>query len=179
MTTTDVQEQAIKILDGMAGIVQREMLKAGLYLSHHVVRQDLADAGSLCHGHEVCAVGAMWLAGGIQPVVDMSTQCWRLPYTSPSEREPVLSRDPALALAYNTMNELGEQELENFEWRGSGMYEGGMEKFFEHYVGHSEDYREDQEDTGEDERLAEARTLMLELIARAKHQIAQLELADA
>lgn len=61
---------ASEVLAGLRGIVEREQLDHAGYVSHEIDRE-LAESGALCRGHRACAVGATWLAGGIEPTAHM------------------------------------------------------------------------------------------------------------
>ncbi len=55
------------ILDRMAQIVDNDMLVRGDYVENEVTRPDLAESGAICGGHRACAIGSLWIAGGLDP----------------------------------------------------------------------------------------------------------------
>jgi hypothetical protein len=57
---------AAEVLDNMETIVRNEMVQHVGYVTDTVVRHDLAESGSICRGHQACAVGSLWLAGGVE-----------------------------------------------------------------------------------------------------------------
>jgi hypothetical protein len=118
-----VQDDAIKILDGIEEIARNQMLVRGLYITDEVVRPDLAEAHSICGGRQACMVGSMWIAAGFVSWQEGGDNCLipelpgvtteRLPDgTTYSEEYEGSTRTAAfsaagrrdLALAYQTMN---------------------------------------------------------------------------
>lgn len=63
---------ALDALDGMRGIVEREMVGTGLYASYEVQDRKLLEAGAICGGRRYCAIGSIIVGGGVQPYQDMA-----------------------------------------------------------------------------------------------------------
>lgn len=63
------------------------------------------ESPSYCGGRRVCAIGALWLAAGIQPSY-ITSGCWEVPGTgdSSNRRDRFLDDRPALRLAYDAVN---------------------------------------------------------------------------
>lgn len=55
---------ALNALDGMAQIVNNDMLVRGAYVSDDF---DPKMSDSICGGHKYCALGALWVGAGISP----------------------------------------------------------------------------------------------------------------
>ena len=122
-----VQDDAIKILDGIEQIARNQMLVRGVYITDEVVRPDLAEAHTICGGRQACMVGSMWIAAGFIKWEDThengilipelpGVTVNRLPDGKPivrgdseedwyvSKRELAIRTRPDLKLAYDTMN---------------------------------------------------------------------------
>jgi hypothetical protein len=56
----------IEVLDGMEEMVHNEMVQRIGYISLRTYKPELAEAGAICLGHMACAVGSLWLAGGVE-----------------------------------------------------------------------------------------------------------------
>ncbi len=114
-----VQDDAIKILDGIEEISRNQMLVRGTYITD-VVDQDLAAAHSICGGRQACMVGSMWIAAGVWIMHNGEMELpgvtiHKMPngsgivysdYPNMNMREIVLTTRPDLKLAYDTMNEV-------------------------------------------------------------------------
>src|SRR3954470_14749062 len=64
MASAVTKRQALKALAGMQEIVEHDMLIHGEYATG-VVDDELAAEGAICGGRKYCAVGALWVGGGV------------------------------------------------------------------------------------------------------------------
>lgn len=100
-----IEEQALKNLDNMQEIVEGEMLIRGSYISPKI--QVPEREGAICGGRRACALGSLYLAAGIDPVLD-DLGYSDLDNTAPSERYLEFQERPYLGLAYDAMNKAAE-----------------------------------------------------------------------
>ena len=111
--TDDIKNQAIAILDNMREIVRNDMLLRGQYLTDHVARPDLKEQGAVCGGHQACAVGSLYLAGGVKPRRyrdHWGEYVYELPGVEAGHaRRRYLRRKPALRAAYDALNAAAER----------------------------------------------------------------------
>lgn len=97
------RNKALDTLSGMSQIVKNEMITPNQYVGP-VVDQDLAEAGAICGGRKACAVGSLWIAGGVK--VEYSGHgAPGLPGVEEYQRENFLRPRPGLRLAYDSLNE--------------------------------------------------------------------------
>lgn len=134
--TSEKQRQSIlKLLSNMRQIAKNEMLARGVYLSDEVVNPDLADQGAICGGHQACAVGSMYLAGGQRPKRD-DTFLWTLEGVDYDERADFLRHRPVLRGAYDALNEAADRycvrnNIHLDDWMCLPPRAGTMERLFE------------------------------------------------
>lgn len=134
----EVRAEAVKIFEGMEQIIRNEMLARGVYITAYVVNPDLAESGAICGGHQACMVGSMWIAAGVKAEVvddgDGYGPIFYLPGTEGRVREEFLAKRPALRLAYDAMNELSRQFVDEHDLIGDITYSetwGMMESLYE------------------------------------------------
>lgn len=129
--TERVRERAISALDGMRSIVRAEMLTQGEYIESEI--SNPRRLASLCGGRKHCAVGSLWVGGGIRPHVTPGGAV-HLPGTSSWEREAFLRRRPALRVAYNALNEAARDFADSHDIALHG-FDNGIEGLFENFYG--------------------------------------------
>jgi hypothetical protein len=107
MPSAVTKRQALKALAGMQEIVEHDMLIHGEYSTSFVVDHKLAAEGAICGGRKYCAVGALWVGGG----VSMRNDGWdyALPGVNVYERENFLRPRHGLRLAYETLNQVAQE----------------------------------------------------------------------
>lgn len=140
--TAEVRAEAVKIFEGMEQIIRNEMLVRRVYITEHVVNLDLAESGAICGGHQACMVGSMWIAAGVRMERDAEGFLDLPGVTAGHERKEFLAEHPALRLAYETMNELSRQFMEErnlFDYVSYREVRGMMESLYE-----SHDYNYNQ-----------------------------------
>lgn len=165
MPAASTKTRALRALAGMRTIIENEMLCHGVYVSDEV--EDPEKAGQLCGGRHMCAVGSLWVGGGVKVIIDPTWHDAQLPGTESDDRDDFLKHRPGLRLAYEAMNAAAK------EWADAhGVYVvdedmtylGYMEYLFEvglpSHVGY-DDYRNPAPPE-------EARSIMLSLIDRAE-----------
>ncbi len=135
VSVNEVRFGALKALDGMLAITHNEMLRRGCYLSEDVVDHELAAEGALCHGHQACAVGALWLGAGVELEYGKDGSAW-LPgvdfaWTGDGPRERLLAKMPALKLAYDAMNVVSQNYIDEFDLIVTEQFSAPMEQLFE------------------------------------------------
>lgn len=127
------KQQAIDALNGMATIVRAEMVEQGIYISEEIVDPDRADA--ICGGRKACAIGSLWLGGGIKPDIleGPSGEIWdvRLPGTEQSDRNDFLHPRHGLRVAYNALNESAEAYMERHNPSLDTQFDAPIERLFE------------------------------------------------
>jgi hypothetical protein len=141
--TNDTINEAINILNKMAIIVRNDMLTRGQYVST-TIDLELRDKGAICGGHKACAVGSLYLAGGIKPhevYPGKSYNYFVLQGVDRHERAEFLAERPALRAAYDALNEAAKRFIdrhnldlfdgERFEIGGLTQTNGWMELLFE------------------------------------------------
>lgn len=127
--TDEVRLDAIRALYGVRLIIHREMFKPEAYISE-TPKVFSSGSLSLCNGHTMCAVGSLWIGGGVKP--QFVGGVMTLPSAFPGSRLEIIQRMPGLALAYETMNEVCEKFcIKNDLALDDVCYEGAMEVLFE------------------------------------------------
>jgi len=142
--TDDIKLDAIRALYGMRLIINREMLMPNQYVSQRVDDPAAAASGALCGGRKMCAVGSLWVGGGVK--IETRPGHGRVVYanipgTNPEQRKAFLKGDSrkGLRLAYKTMNKAckayGEAEgLDMADYDADDVFcSGGMEVLFERH----------------------------------------------
>lgn len=137
---TQVQNDAIKILDGIEEIARRDMLIRGTYITP-VLNEELAAAGTICGGRQACMLGSMWIAAGFtvmekgeMELPGVTTDKLPEEYKSCGSvygRKEAAALKPDLDLAFHTMNEVCYDlgvEIYGSSWTGLG---NAMEELFE------------------------------------------------
>lgn len=130
-----------QIIERMEEIVRNEMLDYGYYVSDEIERPDLAEIGAVCGGRRACAVGSLYLAAGIKPIVREydDEPIARLPGTDPSERLMFMMTRPALRTAYEALNDAANEYIDREgievnrepDFYGAHSYHGDLEVLFE------------------------------------------------
>jgi hypothetical protein len=104
------RDEAIRALDGMAQIIRNEMLTHGSYVSSEVVNEELAKQGAICGGHEACAIGSLWIGGGVK--INASRYGGAiLPGVEEEERQQFLRNRDGLRVAYHELNAAAERYM--------------------------------------------------------------------
>lgn len=136
-----------QILHRMEIMLERDMLVHAAYVSDDVEDEELAAAGAVCGGHRACAVGHLWIAAGVQPVITPNEYqvegVVELPGVWPiSDRDDFLAARPPLREAYDALNEAADDWAISAGMYGlrdaygntqSGCYGGALEILFEEY----------------------------------------------
>lgn len=91
---------AIGIIERMQEVVRNDMLIRGVYLDSEIDLEK-KEAGAICGGHRVCAIGSLWVGAGIKPTWDRFSG-WYLPYVT--SRYIAFGQIPGLGVAYDTLN---------------------------------------------------------------------------
>lgn len=104
-----MSRSVVEILEGVREIGNNEMMTRGNYVSHDVVRPDLADKGAICGGRQACAVGSLFLAAGVP--FDIAARV-----STGFERHRFMADHPDLRAAYDALNAaayryIGDHEL--------------------------------------------------------------------
>lgn len=139
MPEPDMKQQAVEIIERMEVIIHNEMLFKGEYVSRYIERQDLKDQGAVCGGHRVCAIGSLWMAAGILPTEqeDLGEEVWFLQTAFEGFREEEFIRCPALELAYDTLNGVSRERIEDgiddqLVVINPMVFDSALEELFEH-----------------------------------------------
>lgn len=130
------------ILDRMASIVDNDMLVRNTYIESLVTRHDLAEAGAICGGRRACAIGALWIAGGLSPSGPSAFLTAPAPDSyvgdtywvfSDALRDHYLSDKPGLAAAHAALNEaaLAYVDENGTSLPISSSYASAIEELFE------------------------------------------------
>ena len=106
--TESTRSKALAALDGMREIVRREMLITGTYVQASVSNPNLT--GAICGGRKHCAIGALWVGGGVKPV--WGGRCYPLPGADQDERVDFLRHRAGLRLAYDCLNAAAEDFID-------------------------------------------------------------------
>lgn len=97
------RQSALNALAGMEQIVDAEMLIHGEYATDVIVNSKLFESGAICGGRQYCAVGSLWVGGGIKYDRRLG-----LPGVAPYQRDAFLAHRPGLRLAYEALNEAAQ-----------------------------------------------------------------------
>lgn len=129
--TEKVRAGAISALDGMRSIVRAEMLTQGEYVENEI--SNPRRVASLCGGRKHCAVGSLWVGGGIRPKITPGGLIY-LPGAEGYLRKDFLRRRPALRTAYNALNEAARDFAEKHDIVLTS-FDNGIEGLFENHYG--------------------------------------------
>lgn len=105
-------QKAVTILEGMEQIAERNMLIHGRYVTPEVHSPELAQSGAICRGHKACAIGSLYLAGGVKMTYEKSGSGIMLadmPGVDEEDRAEFLRNRPALRAAYDALNEAADR----------------------------------------------------------------------
>ena len=130
--------KALSALDGMRKIVQHEMLARGVYVTEDIENPHLAQAGAICGGRQHCAIGSLWVGGGIKYTFSSYGEI-TLPGVQQHERKKFLSHRPGLRLAHRALNEAAETFSQKYglddDERADTFFEDPIERLFEGFYG--------------------------------------------
>lgn len=147
--------KAIDSLDRMAHIVNMERITKGCYVDPNV-----GEADGICGGHNYCAIGALWIGGGIRVEHNVEPfEYWELPGADPDDRPVFLRQRHGLRLAYEALNAAAGRYIERH----------GIE--FEKPHVSSDDYEAQVEQLFERSTTPVGRPELLEVIADAKRAL--------
>lgn len=122
--------KALSALEGMRGIVRREMCHPGAYVEADVSNPVLAAKGAICGGRKHCAVGSLWVGGGIRPKVDEYGDLV-LPGVYEEERRDFLIHRPGLRLAYDSLNNEAQAFINGHDVEPNEIFSAPIEALFE------------------------------------------------
>lgn len=159
-----------EILANMREIAENDMIQHVGYYSPDISRNDLAESGAICGGHQACAVGSLYLAASIIPHQDGwydDDDVYYPPNVNVNMRWDFMKDNElnSLTKAYTALNSAAMEYINNTNlhdavqwsvWAGSG----AMETLFE-----SVDSRIESDNYGS--RLVEQEQL-LSIIDRAR-----------
>lgn len=98
-------DRAIGALKRMKEIARNEMMARGSYISE-VTNLELARKGSVCGGHNACAIGSLWIGYGVPIQYGWSTAYPYLEGVSCSlDRQEFVAHRPGLKLALRALND--------------------------------------------------------------------------
>jgi hypothetical protein len=149
--------KVLEILENMRIIAKADMMEAGMYLSESVVNPGRKH--QICRGHKACAIGSLWLAGGvkIKPTIPTSRfgENWELPGVDEAGRDEFLRHRHSLRMAHDVLNEASVEYMEKHKLTGSPDFSDPIESLFE-----------SDEFTDEERHIA-----ILKIIAAAKRKV--------
>lgn len=130
------RDEALAALDGMRDVVKNEMLTHGTYVSSEIENHVLAAAGAVCGGHKACAVGSLWLGGGVRMKSLFGGAV--LPGVEEEERRSFLRNRDGLRVAYHALNDAAERFMARHpevKKRGTSyrVFEAPVESLFEEH----------------------------------------------
>lgn len=105
-------QKAVTILEGMEQIAERNMLIHGRYVTAEVHSPELAQSGAVCRGHKACAIGSLYLAGGVRMTYEKTNSgimLANMPGVDEEDRAEFLRNRPALRAAYDALNEAADR----------------------------------------------------------------------
>lgn len=107
------RQKALNTLNGMAEIARSDMMKPGSYVSDKLLVPQRAKA--ICGGHHACAIGSLWLGGGVKMVTDKWGDA-ELPGVSDGViREQFLAPRHGLRTAYNALNDAASDYIDTHQ----------------------------------------------------------------
>lgn len=124
------KQKAIDALEGMRLIVKREMLVRGEYVTDDIKNPKLAEEGALCQGRQYCAIGSLWIGGGVKLHLgeylgwageylgwagEVAYFEAELPGVFESARPDFLRRRPGLKLAYESLNAAAADWIKKYD----------------------------------------------------------------
>jgi hypothetical protein len=137
-----------EVLDNFDLIVRRDRLVRGAYfvsrneLGVHFDVNDpawgleqaraeqLANENALCGGGRACAIGSLWLAGGVKTEPNFMGTGGYLPHVVEENRHLELDERPALSVAYDALNLAATELLREMDEPDAG-FDSSMEQLFE------------------------------------------------
>lgn len=157
----DTRKKALSALRGTIQIAENEMTTRGAYIRPNA-KPALADTGAVCGGHQACAVGSLFLAGGV-PYNIIDTVAARF------QRRGFLTKDENahLSLAYDYLNDAADDYLDEHGIDRedlSSVGAGTAEKLFESSV-----HRGDEDFTKTNDN---ARKCLIEVATNAYNNLA-------
>lgn len=128
-------QSAAEILDRMKTIVDNDMARPGVYVSDKVVNEELAKAGSICNGHQACALGSLALSAALP---DVTKECGEHPFFNTGAdrpREEILSGHPILEEAYEALEDAAQERISSLSADEQQTAEAMAKSFGSHIEG--------------------------------------------
>lgn len=123
-------EGALEALDGMREIVRKEMLVKGMYVGPI---SNPSMTRSICGGRRYCAMGALWVGGGIKVTRGDLPGVHEGAGRTQGTRNRFLRKHPALKIALNALEEVSRKYLS--ELPTTSGFLSPLENLFEGHYG--------------------------------------------